>query len=377
MTPPRLLALLLLLLLGTAAPALAQPALAQPAPAPPAGDGARELVIGTKEAAPFAMKAEGSGWEGISIDLWRHVATGLGLRFRLVEYPTVQALLDATRGREVDAAVAALTVTAERKRDMDFTQPFYATGLGVAVSSQGWASWLPVIRTFLSFNFLQAVLVLLGIALLVGVLIWLFERRGNPPYGGGPVRGLTAGAYWSAIAMTQAGAAQDGPRSLPGRILAVIWMIASVVTIATFIAGITSALTTQRMQGLVRNLADLRGLRVGVVSGSSAAEFLQAQRVENQGFPTPQDGLRAVQASRLDAFVYDRPLMTWIVRNDFPALEVLGINLDTQNYAIALPPDDALRNRLDVALLEALRSEWWQQTLFRYLGQSAENTGGR
>jgi hypothetical protein len=93
------------------------------------------------------------------------------------------------------------------------------------------------------------VLTLVGIALLVGALIWLFERRHHEAYGDPPLRGFIAGAWWSAVAMTQAGAAQDGPRSLPERVLAVVWMVASVVTISVLIAGITSALTTQRMQG--------------------------------------------------------------------------------------------------------------------------------
>ena len=35
---------------------------------------ARELVIGTKVAPPFAMKAEDGTWRGISIDLWLRIA---------------------------------------------------------------------------------------------------------------------------------------------------------------------------------------------------------------------------------------------------------------------------------------------------------------
>jgi ABC-type amino acid transport substrate-binding protein len=354
---------------------LAQPGAAPSAPPP--GFAGRELVIGTKDAPPFAMKNAEGQWQGISIDLWRHVAEGMKLRYRFEEMPTVQALVDAVAAGRVDAGVAAITVTAARKRVIDFTQPFYATGLGVAVPSEGVTAWLPVLRTFLSFSFLQAVLALLGIALAVGILVWLFERRHNKPYGGGAVRGLTAGVWWSAVAMTQAGAAQDGPVTTPGRILATVWMIASVVTIAVFIAGISSALTTQRLQGLVRNVNDLRGMRVGVVEGSSAAEFLTAQRVSWRGFPGPREGLAAVQKHQIDAFVHDRPLLSWTIRQDYSSLQLLGINLDVQNYAVALPEDNALRRSLDVALLDSLRGEWWQQTLFRYLGSSEMESAGR
>ena len=279
----------------------------------------------------------------------------------------MQDLLDATASRSADASVAAITVTAARARTSDFTQQFYDSGLGVAVSG-GTTSWLPVLRTFLSFGFLQVVLSLLGIALVVGVLVWLFERRENEHFTGHPVRGLTSGIWWSAVAMTQAGAAQGAPASLPGRVVAVVWMVASIITLAIFTAGLTSAITTHQLQGLVRNPDDLRSLRVGAVDGSSTVDFLNRERVGYRVFPDPRAGLRALQAGRIDAFVYDRPLLTWIVRQDFSALQMLAITFDRQGYAIALPPGSTLRKTLDVALLDSVHSEWWQDTLYRYLG---------
>ena len=45
----------------------------------------RELVVGTKEAAPFAMKNADGIWTGISIDLWRRIAEEKRIRYRFVE----------------------------------------------------------------------------------------------------------------------------------------------------------------------------------------------------------------------------------------------------------------------------------------------------
>jgi ABC-type amino acid transport substrate-binding protein len=148
-------------------------------------------------------------------------------------------------------------------------------------------------------------------------------------------------------------------------------MIVSIITIAVFTGGITSAITTHQLQGLVRNLDDLRSLRVGVVSGTSSADFLDQQRITHLSFVDPTAALSAVQAGRIDAVVYDRPLLSWIVRGHFPTLQVLNVTFDPQNYAIALPLNSALRVPLDIALLEAVTSEWWQQVLYRYLGQGS------
>lgn len=331
----------------------------------------RELVVGTRIAPPFSMKDDDGTWHGISIDLWRHVAERLHLRYRIEDRGSVQELLNAMTAGQIDVAVAALTVTAERRKRMDFTQPFFETGLGVAVPRNGLVAWLPVLRTFLSYRFLQAISALLSIALLVGLLIWIFERRENEHYSGGAVRGFVAGAWWSAIAMTQGGAAQQGPRSTPGRAVAVVWMIASVVAIWVFIAGMTSALTTQRLLGVIRDSNDLRAARVGAVGDSSTIGFLNEQRIAFQPYRSVEDGLRAAQSGQIDAFVYDRPLLAWMLQHGFPRLDLGPVTFDAQNYAIALPLGSTLRDALDVEILTALDSQWWRQTQFRYLGSAA------
>jgi polar amino acid transport system substrate-binding protein len=78
----------------------------------------------------------------------------------------------------------------------------------------------------------------------------------------------------------------------------------------------------------------------------------------------------------MDAFVYDKPLLTWLVLRDFSSmLRVLDITFDNQNYAIALPEGSSLRQMLNPPLLEETESDWWQQTLFEYLGKTEPRYG--
>lgn len=341
---------------------------AQPAgPAnPPIPD--KELVIGTKDAPPFAMKRQDGSWHGISIDLWRRAAERLHLRYRFAEAETVQALVEGTADGSFDAAIAAMTVTAARERVVDFTHPFYTTGLGVAVSVSE-SRWQSVFRALVSLGFFQAVLALVGIAMGVGFVIWLLERRKTEHFSGG-AKGLGTSFWWSAIAMTQAGAAQNAPSTLPGRVVAIGWMIASIIAIAVFTAGITSTLTRRELQGVVHGVNDLRSVRVGALAGSTTVDYLDRQRMPHRSFASAQEGLRALQAGDIDAFVYDKPLLTWIVLHDFSTtLRMLDIVFDTQNYAIALPKGSPLRAALNVPLLDETESDWWQQTLFQYLGK--------
>jgi polar amino acid transport system substrate-binding protein len=204
----------------------------------------------------------------------------------------------------------------------------------------------------------------------VGFLIWLLERRKTEHFSGG-ARGLGTGVWWSATAMTQAGAGEQAPATLPGRLVAIGWMIASVIAVAVFTAGVTSALTQREMQGIVHDTNDLRHVRVGAVANSPTVTYLDRERISHQTFPTAVDGLKALEANDLDAFVYDKPLLTWLVVQDFsPKLRVLEIVLEREHYAIALPKlSTPLHRVINGALLEETETDWWDQTIFQYLGK--------
>jgi ABC-type amino acid transport substrate-binding protein len=349
------------------------------APQPTAGAiGDQEVVVGIKEAPPFVMKGADGSWQGISIALWQRVADAAHFHYRFVEVPSVQAQIDGVADGRLDAAIAAITVTTERTARVDFSEPYYTTGLGIAVPFGGGPSWMPILRSMASFGFLQAVSVLIGVALVVGILIWLFERRHNEDFGGGTAKGLSSSFWWSAVAMTQASTGDFGPRTLPGRILAIVWMVASIIAVAIFTAGVTSALTTQAMEGIVHDESDLASVRVGALKNSSTIGYLDSRRIRHVNFATAQDGLKALVAGKIDAFVYDRPLLSWIVKQDFAStVNVLDTTFDEQSYAVALPYGSPLRKPVNVALAQSVESSWWSRPCSNMATNSFSRTVAR
>ncbi len=330
---------------------------------------ARELVIGTKVAPPFAIKAKDGTWHGISIDLWRRVANQMHLRYRFQE-TTLSGLIDGVADHSLDAAVAAVTVSGPRQRVVDFTQPFYNTGLGIAVASDAGITWWPIIRNVFSVGFFRAAVVLFAAALSVGVVLWLIERRHNEHFGAHR-HGFGASVWWTAAAMTQAGGAagEKVPVTLPGRLLAMAWMVTSVIVFASFTAALTSQLTLKHLRGTVNGEPDLRYVRVGAIAETETTEYLGNEQIAYQVFADAETGLSALQKGRIDALVYDRPLLLWLVNERFSSsLRVLDGTFDPQAYAIALPQGSELRMPINLALLDAIQSEWWQETLSAYLG---------
>ena len=171
--------------------------------------------------------------------------------------------------------------------------------------------------------------------------------------------------------MTQSGGAagEKVPKTLPGRLLAMVWMVTSVIVFASFTAALTSQLTLRHLRGRVNGEADLRYVRVAAVAGTETTEYLSQARIPYEVFPDAEAGLSALQRGRIDALVYDRPLLLWLVNEHFSgSLRVLDQTFDPQVYAIALPEGSPLRMPIDLALLDTIRSDWWRETLSAYLG---------
>jgi ABC-type amino acid transport substrate-binding protein len=148
-------------------------------------------------------------------------------------------------------------------------------------------------------------------------------------------------------------------------------MVASVIVIASFTAALTSQLTLKQLRGTVHGEADLRYVHVAAIAGTETTEYLGRQHIAHQDFADAEAGLSALNKGQIDAFVYDRPLLLWLIMEHFSSsLQVLDATFDPQVYAIALPQGSKLRLPIDLALLDAIRSDWWRDTVLAYLGRS-------
>jgi Ligand-gated ion channel len=130
-------------------------------------------------------------------------------------------------------------------------------------------------------------------------VLWLVEHRHNDHFGVHR-RGFGSSVWWSAVAMTQCGyaAGEKVPVTLPGRLIAVVWMVASVIVIASFTAALMSQLTLKQLRGTVHGEADLRYVCVAVVAGTVTIEYLNNRHVAYQIFADADAGLSALPAGQ-------------------------------------------------------------------------------
>jgi ABC-type amino acid transport substrate-binding protein len=278
-------------------------------------------------------------------------------------------MLEATAKGEVDAAAAALTVTAEREQRLDFTHPFFTSGIGVAVPRNSGVNWLSTMKRFASGAFLQAAGALLGVLTLVGILVWLLERRRNAQFPQAPIKGVGSGIWWSAVTMTTVGYGDKAPLTLPGRILGLIWMFASIIIISGFTAAIATSLTVGQLSHTIEGISDLYGKRVLTAQGSTSAAFLGTKLVRYETVPNLTDALDQLAAGRADAVVYDLPILRYRVNQDYVHdLRVLQNQFARQDYGIAIPENSPWRERLNRDILQIIQDGEWSHMLEGYLG---------
>src|SRR5581483_1772568 len=96
-----------------------------------------------------------------------------------------------------------------------------------------------------------------------------------------------------------------------------------------FTAGITSLLTTKQLQGLVHSVDDLRSVRVGTVKDTAADGTLWEMRSKHRGYATANEGLSALRRGTIEAFVFDKALFAWTIRQNYSsAVQLLDTTVD-------------------------------------------------
>ena len=328
------------------------------------------LVVATRHVPPFAIRGD-AGWDGLTIELWTRIAERLERAYELREM-TLSEMLTAVETGRADLAAAALTITSDREARLDFSHPFISSGLGVAIHQRPGGGWLTTLQRVFSGKFLLALAPLLLLLTLIGLLVWLAERRRNPQFQGGPLQGIGSGLWWSAVTMTTVGYGDKAPATLPGRLIAMVWMFASVIIVSSFTAAIATALTVDQLDKSIAGIDDLHQAQILTLRGSTSEAYLKRHMMRYKTASSLNEALDAVAEGRADALVYDAPILRYLVSSAFPdRLRILHLILQRQDYGIALPSGSPLREEINRVLVEIVRSDEWQTLLDRYLGRGS------
>ena len=329
-----------------------------------------KLRVATRLVRPFVYGQQGQ-LTGFSIELWQEIARQLNVQSEFVVKPTVKELLNAVKSNDASVGIAAISITADREIDFDFSQPMFDSGLQILTPVQGSRTALveAIIGNLFSTTVLLYVLAVALILFLMAHLVWWFERRN-------PTGMLTHRSYFPGIfeacwwaASTLATQADQMPRAAMARLIAVVWMFMSVVFIAYFTAAVTSSLTVQQLRGDINGPEDLPGKRVGSIHGSTSVEYLRQRNLEPIEFAKIEEAYQALENHRIDAVVYDTPILLYYTAHDGKGkAQTVGAMFRKENYGIVFPSNSPLRKRVNEALLKLKENGAYDQLYTKWFG---------
>jgi polar amino acid transport system substrate-binding protein len=309
------------------------------------------IKIAVKEFPPFVFK----DLKGFSIDMARHICERNGLEPEFVYYETVKDVLEAVKSGECDINFSGTTITAEREKRVDFSHPFFDSGLIIAVAENPDNQLLDLSITLLKVIGLSLLVFLIG---LTGVahLIWYLEKSDNDPksFPTNYKQGIMDAYWWAVVTMTTVGYGDKCPKRIIGRVIASIWMIIGIIWFAAFTATLTSSLTVNRIDhGDIRGLQDISNKTVAVIKGTTSENFMHYHDVTVMLAESFDDLIGSLKTGHVDAVVYDAPALMYIAKKD-SAIKVVGDMFDEQRYGVAFRQDvsNPLKEIFNIAILE-------------------------
>lgn len=95
----------------------------------------KELIVGTEPAfAPFEFQKAGSSeFTGFDIELIQAMAKKMGYKKCTIRNMGFDALIPALEAKNIDVAIAGMTITEDRKKKVNFSKPYYKSGLSIVV----------------------------------------------------------------------------------------------------------------------------------------------------------------------------------------------------------------------------------------------------
>lgn len=241
-------------------------------------------------------------------------------------------MLANVRAARVDGAIANISITAERERAMDFSQPIFGSGIQILLPKEAALG-----DQFLSYIGGDALLYVLG-ALALVLIGWLVMRS---------ITGVSGG------------------------VIGVIAMVGGFSLLLVAAGTITARITVNALQSNVQTIDDLQARIVGTVAGSTSDSFLAKHGIQFQGFGDPAAMLRAFERDEINAVVFDGPILAYYQQTDGAGLaRLIDKVYRPENYGILMPAGSALKEEVDLALLQFREDGTYDAILTRWFGNS-------
>ncbi len=341
-------------------------------PSPPPVAPPRALRVAVAGSAPFVLPPDPESEEvrGLSVEVWREVAARNHWTYEYRRVETTEQMLSLVAAGAVDVGVGPTSITAERAQRVAFSQPYQDASLAILAPAE--RRYTDRLRPFLSRAFGFGVGSIVSLLLLVGVLLWLAERRRNQAqFPASPARGIANGVWLALVTMTTVGYGDRAPVTALGRLVAGVWMVSALVITSSLTASLTTALTLSQLDpAAILTVNDLRNRRVGAIRGTTSPRFVSRHGGIVVVFPSLDAAAQTLSRRDVAAVVFDRPVLRhYLSEHPELPLQISEASYEPRGYGFSMRLGSPLRAPIDVALLSLHQEGVITTIATRWLGE--------
>ncbi|XP_073149885.1 glutamate receptor 3.4-like isoform X2 [Henckelia pumila] len=295
--------------------------------------------------------------------------------------PSYTGLVNDVAQNRYDAAVGDVTITTNRTRIVDFTQPYMESGLVVVApvkenKSNPWAFLLP---------FSWQMWAVTGIFFLfVGSVVWILEHRMNTEFRGPPRQQIVT-VFWFSFS-TMFFSHRENTVSTLGRLVLLFWLFVVLIINSSYTASLTSILTVRQLSTRIQGIDSLISSSdpIGIQQGSFAYKYLTDQLSISESrlrVLKKDDYLSSLERGPTDggvaAIVDELPYIQLFLSTTKCEYSIVGQEFTKSGWGFVFQRDSPLAVDLSTAVLQLSESGELQRIHDKWLSQaecSSQNT---
>lgn len=302
-----------------------------------------KIEVSTIEREPFVVVWEDASLSWFSIELRDQIATELDLEYTFVVESVFGEMLASVSNKQVDLAIANISISSEREETMDFSLPIYDSGIHMLIKHTPELTRSEKIQQLFaiisSHHIMQSILywILFGVA-----LYWV--RTGQYSW------------RLSIIAPTL-------KKTLS--ILLISWLFVILFLVSFWIHQQLASLNTT-----ISSYTDLLYEEVWAAKSTTMARFLERKSIPFTEYNDFKDSLEALQRWEVSVILGDGAVSEYYATHQWKdTVEIVWSLLAPDKLAIAFPEDSPLREQVDTILLEMMEDGRYETLKVKYFGQ--------
>tara|TARA_R110000765_G_scaffold7963_9_gene26163 strand:+ start:3502 stop:4551 length:1050 start_codon:yes stop_codon:yes gene_type:complete len=314
------------------------------------------------------------------LDVWSMVAKDMGAEYELTRVDSLNTLLKDTQAGVYDVALGGISITSEREKLVDFSKPYLNAGLRVMFKDSNKQETvaesifnLTFVKQFASSMFSNEVLVIgfwyIIFILIMAHIVWISEMGDNSIDDRWYI-GVPQAAYFCIVTSSTVGYGDFTCKKIVGRISALFLIVVGVAFFANLNGRITADnVVRQITTNYITGVDDLKDGIVGTKDGQNtsveALEELGITHTKFRGDTWHTEAVRALRDGKIDAIVYDSPLIDKIAKENVDLITLDKLYFP-QYYGIVLKDNSEYEERINVSLLRLLESPVYNKLIERH-----------